>query len=220
MLDMRSLLALVLLVISLPLQAQPDPNEDADQVPPFSYLFLNAAATRDRDRELDVVAEGFSLGGSVDLSKNAFLTAGYSHSETGTFQFEGPLGTTQGELEDDGFSVGVGGHKSLSRRTDLTTSLAYVSSLTKLRQARQPTEEDRSEGGSASLGLRHLIHPWIEIAAGSSYSVVSGERGWDWSAGMGFMMTRTVWMDLDYYRSAGQDSDGWSLGLRTVLGGG
>jgi hypothetical protein len=215
---MRSLLALALLALSLPLHAQGD--EKLEQKPPFSYLFLNAAATRDRDRELDVVAEGFSLGGSVDLAENAFLTAGYSHSETGKFQFEGPVGTTQAEVEDDGFSIGVGGHKSLSRRTDLTTALAYVSSLTKVSQAGQPEEEDRSEGGAASVGLRHLIHPWVEISAGSSYSFVAGERGWDWSGGVGLMMTRAIWMDIDYYRSAGQDSDGWSLGLRTVLGGG
>jgi len=215
---MRSLLAVALLSISLPLQAQPDPNDELlDEEPPFSYLFLNAAATRDRDRDLDVIAEGFSLGGSVDLSENAFLTAGYSHSETGEFQFEGPVGTTQAEVEDDGFSIGVGGHKSLTRRSDLNTSVAYVNSRTRISQAGQPAEKDRSEGGTASIGLRHLVHPWIEVSAGSSYSFVAGERGWDWSGGMGFMMTRKVWMDIDYYRSAGQDSDGWSLGLRTVL---
>ena len=78
--------------------------------------------------------------------------------------------------------------------------------------------EDRGEGVSASLGLRHLIHPWVEVSAGPSYSFVSGERGWDWSAGMGFMMTSKVWMDLDYYRGGSEDSEGWSLGLRTVLG--
>ena len=209
---MRPLLALVLLAASLPLRAE-------DQVPPFSYLFLNGAITRDRDRSADVISNGFSIGGSVDLSESAFLSAGYSHGDTGKFTFQTPVGPTEGEVEDDGFSVGVGGHRTLTRRTDLTTSLSYVSSRTQLRQAGGAKSEERSEGASASLGLRHLLHPWVEGSVGSSYSFVAGERGWDMSGGFGFKMTRNVWMDLDYYRSGGQDSDGWSLGLRTVLGG-
>lgn len=212
---MRTLLALALLAPCLPLHAQPDPNEQGDQKPPFSYLFLSAAATRDRDRSIDVVSNGFSLSGSVDLSDSAFFTAGYSHGETGVFQ----LGTTEGEVESDGFSVGFGGHKSLGRRTDLTSSLSYIRSRTQVREIGGPESEDRSEGAAASLGLRHLIHPWVEFSAGPSYSFIAGERGWDLSAGLGFLMTRTVWMDLDYYNSGGEDTDGWSLGLRTVLGG-
>jgi hypothetical protein len=206
--NMRPLLALVLLATSLPLRAE-------DQEPPFSYLFLNAAFTRDRDRSADVISNGFSLGGSVDLSESAFLSAGYSHGETGVFR----LGASTGEVEDDGFSVGVGGHRSLTRRTDLTSSLSYVQSRTRIREVGSPESEDRREGAAASLGLRHLIHPWVEVSAGPSYSFIAGQRGWDLSAGLGFLMTRKVWMDVDYYNSGGEDSDGWSMGLRTVLGG-
>src|SRR5687767_13134237 len=101
---MRPLLAFALLATCMPLHAQGDPNEEQDQEPPFSYLFLNAALTRDRERSIDVTAEGFSLGGSVDLSDSAFLSAGYSHSETGPVTLETPLGTAEGEVEDDGFS--------------------------------------------------------------------------------------------------------------------
>jgi hypothetical protein len=204
---MRPALGFLLMVVCLPLRAEDEP--------PFSYLFLNAALTRDRDRSIDVTSEGFSLGGSVDLSESAFLTAGYSHSDTGTVT----AGAVEGQVEDDGYSIGFGGHKSLGRRTDLTTSLAYVRSRTQVSEVGGGTSEDRSEGAAASLGLRHLVHPWVEVGGGSSYSLVAGERGWNYTTGLGFLMTRKVWMDLDYSRSGVDDSDGWSLGLRTVLGG-
>jgi hypothetical protein len=211
---MRALLALALLASCTPVCAQPDPNDDGNEEPPFSYLFLNGALTRDRDRSAKVFSDGFSLGGSVDLSESSFLSAGYSHSETGRFS----VGLTEGEIEDDGYSIGFGGHKSLGRRTDLTTALAYVSSRTQTREVGGPKSEDRSEGASASLGLRHLLHPWVEFSGGSSYSFVAGESGWNFTTGFGLLMTRTVWMDLDYYRSGVDDGDGWSVGLRTVLG--
>lgn len=204
---MRPALAFLLLATCLPSRA-------ADDKPPFSYLFLNAAMTRDRDRDLDVTSEGYSVGGSVDLGPRSFFTAGYSSSDTGMFE----AGGTTGEVQSNGFSLGFGGHASLTRRTDLTTSIAYVQSRTRVSGLYGEEEEGRDEGVSASIGLRQLIHPWVELSLGPSYSFVAGERGWDLSGGIAFLLLRDLWMDVDYYRSGGENSDGASVGLRTTLG--
>lgn len=207
---MRPLIAVLLLAACLPVHA-------ADQEPPFSYLFLSAAYTRDRDRDRDVISNGYNIGGSVDLSAHSFFSAGYSRAETGTFR----VGPAEGEIQDDGYSLGFGAHMSLAPKTDLTSSLSYIVARRQVSDALTGEEDDdRSEGASASIGLRHLLHPWVEASIGPSYSFVAGETGWDVSAGLGFLMTSRVWMDVDYFRNgSGGDSDGWSLGLRTVLGG-
>jgi len=111
-------------------------------------------------------ADGAFIQGSWLVTRNLFLTAGFSDIDTDYL----PNSSVWAEYET--MSVGAGYRVGLAEATDWVTNVAYLRAKAGLRYYWGRLSSDSDNGFGISTGIRHLFSERLELAAGVSYSDV------------------------------------------------
>ncbi len=169
----------------------------------LSYNYLEGGYQRiDLDDDVfDIDGDGFGIGGSFELGRNAFMFASYG---TADFDFG---------IDLDELSAGVGYHVPVGTNTDFVASIAYVRA-----------EADASGFGSvddsgigASIGLRSMVTDTVEVFGNINYVDLddSGDET-SFTGGAWFNVTDTFALGVS--AGFGDDTTTYGAGARLYFG--
>ncbi len=169
-----------------------------------SYNFLTAGF-QEVDFDDDVLSEidgdGWTAGGSVEISDNLHVFAGYGSAE---FDFD---------VELTEWAVGIGLHTPISNTTDFVAEIAYVEA-----EAEALGLGFEEDGYGASIGLRSMLTEQLELAGSFNYVDFGDDAGDDTSldAAMWYSLTPQFALGI----SAGFDDDvtTYGAGFRLYFG--
>lgn len=179
----------------------------------FRYGFLEASYEHQDPTATDDAENGFSVGGSLDLSDHFFLDLDYSSLYTPTFSD----GTTEGKLQHRTVDATLGGDVPLGDYFGVTATAGYAWADTRGLGGFAQDPLERHVGPTGSLALRVSPFRRLDLSAGSGYSYISREPGWDRFATLTLQASDRFWIDGGYW--VGQDQTaGWSVTLRTMIG--
>ena len=101
--------------------------------------------------------DGFVVAGSVEIDENWFVVADYAGAEIDAGFID---------VDYDRWSVGAGWRSAISEKTDWFVTASYVGA-----QLKAPGFGSESENGfGASVGIRSMFSPKLELAGALRYS--------------------------------------------------
>ena len=185
-------------------------------MPARAGLTLNGGWQQEHERETDLPAAGYGVGMSIDLGEYVFFGVSYSSLRTDAFAdaTDGVVGRL--EYRSGGPQLGV--VWPWTDRLGVTAAGGYAESSTRGLDGFNGDTIERNDGPTGSLTLWYQPSARIGLNAGRGYSYVGATPGWDTSAGIGLRLWRELWLDGGYWRGAGAGAEGWTTGLRTVIG--
>lgn len=182
--------------------------------PAQAGMTLDGGWQQERERDTGLPASGYGVGLSIDLGPYWFFGLGYSSLRTDSF--EDALDGAEGRLEYRSGGPQLGVVWPWTDRLGVTVAGGYAESSIRGLDGFSEDRIDRSDGATGSLMLWYQPSPRVALSAGRGYSYLGAKPGWDNSAGVGLRLLRGLWLDGGYWR--GEDAEGWTAGLRTVIG--
>lgn len=179
----------------------------------FHYGFLEVSYQHRNETDTDLPEEGFSAGGSLDLSDLFFLDADYTSLWTPTFQDGG----AEGRLQHRTVDAALGAEVPLGKRFGVVVTGGYAWADTRGLGGFAQDPLERHEGPTGSLSLHCSLLPRVDLGAGAGYSYLSRVPGWDGFGSLTLQLSRRAWLDGGYWIGQEQTA-GWSVTLRTMVG--
>ena len=193
----RFILVLIAVMLAAPMLAAPAMAEG------LSYNYLQAGYQRVEldDDFLDVDGDGFGIGGSFEIGRNAYVFANY-----GTADFD--FGVDFNEL-----GAGIGYHMSVGTQTDFVASIGYIRG-----EAEAPGSPSVDDSGiAASIGLRSMVTDKLELFGSINYADLD-DSGDETSVGAGMWYSVTDAFALGVSAGVGDDTNSYGLGARLYFG--
>jgi len=165
----------------------------------ISYTYVEAAYV---ETDIDGVsrnADGYALRGSIGITDNVFMFAGYTDQSIGPLDFEI-------------YNIGAGYAWSLTPRTDLYGKVSYVRA-----ELSGPGFGGNDDGFGLGIGVRHLVTDQFELEAAVSYVDLS-DSGDDTALGIGARWHFTPQFSLGAEASFADDAKSYGVGLRWSFG--
>jgi hypothetical protein len=167
----------------------------------YSYVDL-AYITTDID-QLDDELDGFALRGSLEVTDQVFLFAGYSDQST----------SVRGrDIDGEAFNLGVGFAWPIAASTDLYGKLGYVSS-----EIDFPGGSYDDDGYALGVGLRGRVADQFELEGSLNYVDLS-DSGDDTSLGLAGRWYFTDQFALGVEGAFGDDATTLGVGIRWDFG--
>lgn len=182
--------------------------------PAQAGLTLNGGWQQERERASDLPASGYGVGLSIDLGSHGFFGVGYSSMRTDAFEDAGDGAEGRLEYRSGGPYLGV--VWPWTDRVGLTLTGGYAESSVRGLDGFGSDRTERYDGATGSAALWYQPTSLLAFNVGRGYSYLGAKPGWDTSAGASLRLWRELWLDGGYWR--GEGSDGWTAGLRTLVG--
>lgn len=166
----------------------------------LDYTFVEASyLNSDRDAgPFDVDGDGLGLKGSLSLTDQVFVFAGYnSYDYSRGFDLSS-------------YDIGAGMRWPLQPRLDLITDVAWVHA-----EVDTPFGDDDDDGLGLGVGLRSRVHDQVELQGGIRYVDLDESDTFLSLAGR-YYFTESVAASfgLDF----NDDDTGWNIGIRAEFG--
>ena len=179
----------------------------ASQAEEISYSFVQAAYVSTDIDEFDETADGFVLGGSLEIAENFFIYADYADQSADVAGVD---------IDVSGFSIGGGYAYPLSDSMDLVGSIGYVSTETDVSFEGESGSGD-DDGYELAIGLRAMPMEQLELHGSVSYVDLS-DAGDDTGFGIGalwyFLPQFAVGVDAGFT----DDANSYGIGARWDFG--
>jgi hypothetical protein len=168
----------------------------AAEAPSYSYIQAGYVEI-DLDNSFgDIDGNGFTAGGSVPLSDQWHVFAGYSSSD---FDFN---------VDIDEFTIGGGWHRAITGRTDFVAELGYVRA-----DASTNGFSIDDNGLAAGVGVRSMLRDNLELF-GSINHVELDEAGGGTSVGGGLWYIVSGNLALGLAAEFDDDATAYGAGIR------
>lgn len=165
----------------------------------ISYTYVEAAYVETDIDGISRNADGYALRGSIGITDNVFVFAGYADQSIGNFDFET-------------YNVGAGYAWPLTSRTHLYGKASYVKA-----EASGFGFSGDDDGFGLGIGVRHLVTDQFELEAAVSYVDLS-DSGDDTALGIGARWHFTPQFSLGAEAGFADDAKTYGVGLRWSFG--
>jgi hypothetical protein len=164
----------------------------------YTFVELSYMDTELDAGPVDVGGDGLGLNGSLSLTDNVFLFAGY---ETQDYSFG---------VDASSYDLGAGMHWGLSPQLDLVTDLAWVHA-----KVETPLGDFDDDGFGLGVGLRSRINDSFELQGGLRYIDMEDS---DTFLSLGGRWHFNEALAAGFGLDINDDATGWTLGLRAGFG--
>jgi len=165
----------------------------------ISYTYVEAAYVETDIDGISSNADGYALRGSIGITDNVFMFAGYADQSISSFDIET-------------YNVGAGYAWPISSRTDLYGKVSYVKA-----EASGFGLSVDDDGFGLGIGVRHLVSDRFELEAAVNYVDLS-DSGDDTALGIGARWHFTSQFSLGAEASFADDANSYGVGLRWSFG--
>jgi hypothetical protein len=170
----------------------------------LSYSYVDAAYVNTDIDSFNEDVDGFALRGSVELTNNVFVFAGYADQGTSVAGFDIDLQT---------YNLGLGYAWPVGEALDLYGKLGYVSAEADV----QGFGDADDDGYSLAAGLRGRAVEQLELEGAVSY-VDFSDGGDDTTLDLGARWFFTPQFAVGIEGSFGDDANTYGLGVRWNFG--
>lgn len=126
----------------------------------YTYGEVGYANVSGEVGNVDFDGDGFGLNGSLAVSENVFLTAGYANTDV-------DFDNSSADAEFDSYNVGVGAHMPLQDNLDLVGTLSWVKV--------DVEDAGNDDGVQVGVGLRGMATEQIEWGVGVDYTNIDDD---------------------------------------------
>jgi hypothetical protein len=172
----------------------------AAQAEGFSYSYLELGYVETDFDDIDEDADGFALAGSLEITDQVFMFAGYGDLSAGPVDFET-------------YDIGAGYAWSISPRADLYGTLAYVKAEVDV----PGFGSGDDDGYGAGVGIRYRVADPFELEAAINY-VDLQDSGDGTSFGLAGRWYFVEQFALGFGIDFSDDADTYGLSLRWEFG--
>lgn len=165
----------------------------------ISYTYVEAAYVETDIDGISSNADGYALRGSIGITDNVFMFAGYADQSISSFDIET-------------YNVGAGYAWPISSRTDLYGKVSYVKA-----EASGFGLSVDDDGFGLGIGVRHLVSDQFELEAAVNYVDLS-DSGDETALGIGARWHFTPQFSLGAEASFADDANSYGVGLRWSFG--
>jgi hypothetical protein len=169
----------------------------------LSYSYVDLAYINTDIDQFDQDVDGFALRGSLEITDQVFLFAGYTDQSTSIFD---------NDLDVQTFGLGVGYAWPIAPSTDLYGKIGYVK--TEADYDRFNADDD---GYSLGVGLRGRVADQFELEGALNYVDLS-DSGDDTSLGLAGRWFFTEQFALGVEAAFGDDANTYGVGIRWNFG--
>lgn len=169
----------------------------------LSYSYLDLAYINTDIDEFDEELDGFALRGSIELSDQVFLYAGYSSQSTDIF------GT---DVDYDRLNLGLGYAWPVNTSTDIYGKVGYVQA-----EADAGGFDIDDDGYELAVGMRGRVVEQLELEGSLNYVDLS-DSGDDTSLGLGARWYFTEQFAGGVEGQFGDDANTYGISLRWDFG--
>ena len=172
----------------------------------ISYDFIQGTYSSVTDSSLpgsDVDGDGLGISGSLGITQNLALTAGFNATSFDSYQGI--------DIDTSEFVLGITLHAPIAVGTDVVANFSALKAKVEVTgDARSFDENDT--GIVAGIGLRHLATKSIEVDVGFSYTDVFDDGFCTFGLGARFYANEKISFGIGY--AAGDDVDTLLLNAR------
>lgn len=173
----------------------------AAQAEGFSYSYLEGGYAETDFDDFDEDADGWALGGSLEITPQVFMFAGYGDLSAGPVDFES-------------YNVGGGNAWSISPTADLYGTISYVKAEAEADGFGFSADDD---GYGLGVGIRYRVADPFELEAAINYVDLS-DSGDDTSFGIAgrwyFVEQLALGLGIDF----SDDAETYGVSLRWEFG--
>ena len=172
----------------------------------ISYDFVQGTYSSVTDSSLpngDVDGDGLGISGSLGITQNLALTAGFNATS-----FDSIQGI---DIDTSEFVLGITLHAPIAVGTDVVANFSALKAKVEATGGVQPFD-DNDTGIVARIGLRHLVTNSIEVDVGFSYTDVFDDSFTTFGLGARFYANEQISFGIGY--ATGDDVDALLLNAR------